>query len=100
MNLVTYWRRSYPTKIEHATGRLVIKDPDGKKVGPPQEFPIALDEAPRSRYLLRFQGGIPYTKNGAYEYVVQLKSSESKWMTVAHIPLEVTVKPAPSATEP
>lgn len=97
MDLVTYWRRSYPSKVEHATARLVIKDPGGKAVGLPHEIPIALEEAPRIRCLLRFQGGVPYTKNGVYEYMVQLKYGGSKWGTVAQIPLEITIKPAPSA---
>jgi len=92
MRLVSMFIRNDPEKPEPPeTVRFEIHSPKGKTIGH-AELNSILEKAIRCRLFLNIQG-LPWCGEGLYHFLVrQRRGKKPKWVTVAKVPLQVTVK--------
>jgi len=101
MDLVSLWTRSTPSEGESGLVRATISGPHGLKI---QHAPMELDltESISRRHLIHFSA-IPSRGVGRYTIGVQVERSSAertRWVTVARIPYNIRIQPAPSESEP
>ena len=84
--IVTMWWRSDIDQSETGLSRLILQNPDELETVIAEQR-IDLESHLRNRLIVQ-SDGIPFTRNGIYHFVVQIKVDD-EWDTVAEIPLEV-----------
>ena len=71
VEIVSYWHRTDVDAPEKGLGRLVMKGPDGKAVGEPQEFSVDLQQANGFRQQFGLSA-MPFVGLGFYWFVIHL----------------------------
>ena len=87
---VSLWERLGDDETEQTSVRLVVHDPDGKRVGPDERQMSFSVEKARQRTIVRV-ASFPYSKPGRYEFSIEQESG-GRWNSVALVPLTVTTE--------
>lgn len=88
--VVSHWVKSDGPEVEDFKLRSRFYSPSGKLLGQ-SEHQFSFKEYRRARNVLNVRG-LPLPEEGQYTIELQEPSGESRWKTVAKLPLDVKIK--------